>query len=293
MLSRHAYSVRQQVFRPRTDAAHLARWKGPGKSWSFISNGSGCAITSASAMRTASVWDDDKALRAIIQRYCPLPWMPMDGFGQRGGYRQLRRMYGPPRHGEGKEEQTVTRGLFLRADADMNWETLTLIWRRVMGVLCGRYPAWQLDSFDCPNEKTEPEGRVYVPRIYAMARWGTLHTLRPGIWLRGRGRARDCLRLRGLPSRRLPLRGAVLGRGILSGSTARTKPCLRRCTATRNCGRCVTGLKLSPTKTTGGRRFVSEAIFPAPVLTGRAPFAIIKHTVRQSHSCGAPELRFS
>ena len=114
--------------------------------------------------------DDDKALRAVIQRYCPLPWMPMDGFGQRGGYRQLRRMYGPPKHGEGKEEQTMTRGLFLRADADMNLKTLALIWRRVMGVLCGRYPAWQLDSFDCPNEKTDPEGALYVPRIYAMAR---------------------------------------------------------------------------------------------------------------------------
>lgn len=49
--------------------------------------------------------DDDKALRAVIQRYCPLPWMPMDGFGQRGGYRQLRRMYGPPKHGEDKKER--------------------------------------------------------------------------------------------------------------------------------------------------------------------------------------------
>lgn len=32
----------------------------------------------------------------------------------------------------------MTRGLFLRADADMNLKTLALIWRRVMGVLCGR-----------------------------------------------------------------------------------------------------------------------------------------------------------
>ena len=112
--------------------------------------------------------DDDKALRAVTQRYCPLPWMPMDGFGQRGGYRQLRRMYGPPKHGEGKEEQTVTRGLFLRADADMNLKTLALIWRRVMGVLCGRYPAWQLDSFDCPNEKADPEG-AYTSREFM--RW--------------------------------------------------------------------------------------------------------------------------
>ena len=62
----------------------------------------------------------------------------------------------------------MTRGLFLRADADMNWETLTLIWRRVMGVLCGRYPAWQLDSFDCPNEKTDPEG-AYTSREFM--RW--------------------------------------------------------------------------------------------------------------------------
>lgn len=112
--------------------------------------------------------DDDKALRAVTQRYCPLPWMPMDGFGQRGGYRQLRRMYGPPKHGEGKEEQTVTRGLFLRADADMNLKTLALIWRCVMGVLCGRYPAWQLDSFDCPNEKADPEG-AYTSREFM--RW--------------------------------------------------------------------------------------------------------------------------
>ena len=64
-------------------------------------------------------------------------------------------------------------------------------------------------------------------------------------------------------------------------------------TPTRNCGRCATGLNMSPTKTTGGRRFVSEAIFPAPVLTGRALSAIIKHTVRQSHPCGAPHKRFS
>ena len=55
------------------------------------------------------------------------------------------------------------------------------------------------------------------------------------------------------------------------------------------CGRCAKDLRISPTKTTGGRRFASEAIFPAPVLTGRALSAIIKHTVRQSHSCGAPE----
>ena len=50
----------------------------------------------------------------------------------------------------------MTRGLFLRADTDS--KTAMAVWRRVMGVLCERYPAWQLDSFDCPNEKTEPEG---------------------------------------------------------------------------------------------------------------------------------------
>ena len=100
--------------------------------------------------------DDDKALRAVIQRYCPLPWMPMDGFGQRGGYRQLRRMYGPARHGAGKEERAMTRGLFLSADTDS--QTAMAVWRRVMGVLCGRYPAWQLDSFTCIDEKTDPEG---------------------------------------------------------------------------------------------------------------------------------------
>ena len=76
--------------------------------------------------------------------------------------------------------------------------------------------------------------------------------------------------------------------GILR-STARTKMCLRRCTPTRNCGRCAIGSNTSPTRTTGGRRFASETIFPAPVLTDCALSAIIKHTVRQSHSCGAPE----
>ena len=162
-----------------------------------------------------------------------------------------------------------------------------------MGVLCGRYPAWQLDSFDCPNEKTDPEG-AYTSREFM--RW--LDAEPYILFARAFGYADEAVReticdYEDYQSRRLPLRGAVLWMGGILRSTARTKMCLRRCTPTRNCGRCATGLNMSPTKTTGGRRFVFEAIFPAPVLTGRALSAIIKHTVRQSHSCGAPELRFS
>lgn len=50
----------------------------------------------------------------------------------------------------------MTRGLFLSADTDS--QTVTAVWRRVMGVLCGRYPAWQLDSFTCIDEEADPEG---------------------------------------------------------------------------------------------------------------------------------------
>lgn len=57
----------------------------------------------------------------------------------------------------------MTRGLFLSADADS--QTVMAVWRRVMGVLCGRYPAWHLDSFDCPNEKADPEG-AYTSREF-------------------------------------------------------------------------------------------------------------------------------
>ena len=60
----------------------------------------------------------------------------------------------------------MTRGLFLRADTDS--KTAMAVWRRVMGVLCGRYPAWQLDSFTCIDEETEPEG-AYTSREFM--RW--------------------------------------------------------------------------------------------------------------------------
>ena len=181
----------------------------------------------------------------------------------------------------------MTRGLFLRADADMNLKTLALIWRRVMGVLCGCYPAWQLDSFDCPNEKADPEG-AYTSCEFM--RWlDAEHYSSPGPLAT---RAKPCARLfattRTISALPAAARCFAWMGGILR-STARTKMCLRRCTPTRNCGRCAIGSNTSPTRTTGGRRFASEAIFPAPVLTGRALSAIIKHTVRQSHSCGAPE----
>ncbi len=108
--------------------------------------------------------EDGKALRAVIEAYCPLPWTNMDGFGERGGYRQLKRMYGSSKSGESREERTMTRGLFLRTDTDM--KTVTAVWRRVMGVLCGRYPAWLLDSFDdCLGGKTDPDG-AYTSREF-------------------------------------------------------------------------------------------------------------------------------
>ena len=184
----------------------------------------------------------------------------------------------------------MTRGLFLRADTDS--QTVMAVWRRVMGVLCGRYPAWQLDSFTCIDEETDPEG-AYTSREFM--RW--LDGEHYILFARAFGYADETVRETICDYedyRRAACRCAVLcwDAGYFR-STARTKMCLRRCTATRNCGRCAKNLRISPTKTTGGRRFVFEAIFPAPVLTGRALSAIIKHTVRQSHSCGAPRLRFS
>ena len=87
----------------------------------------------------------------------------------------------------------MTRGLFLRADTDS--KTATAVWRRVMGVLCGRYPAWQLDSFTCIDEETEPEGATRD--LVNLCNGSTLNPTYslPGLWLRGRSRARDHLRL--------------------------------------------------------------------------------------------------
>ena len=76
----------------------------------------------------------------------------------------MKRMYGSSKSGESREERTMTRGLFLRTDTDM--KTVTAVWRRVMGVLCGRYPAWLLDSFnDCLGGKTDPDG-AYTSREF-------------------------------------------------------------------------------------------------------------------------------
>ena len=57
----------------------------------------------------------------------------------------------------------MRRGLFLKSDTDM--KMAMAVWRRVMGALCGRYPAWRLDSFDCINEETDPEG-AYTSREF-------------------------------------------------------------------------------------------------------------------------------
>lgn len=47
---------------------------------------------------------DNEALRAVIQRYCPLPRTPMGGFDTRKGREKLQRiyvLYEPPKRGDG------------------------------------------------------------------------------------------------------------------------------------------------------------------------------------------------
>lgn len=47
---------------------------------------------------------DNEALRAVVQRYCPLPRTPIDGFDTRKGREKLQRIYAlydPPKRGDG------------------------------------------------------------------------------------------------------------------------------------------------------------------------------------------------
>ena len=49
----------------------------------------------------------------------------------------------------------MLRGVFLVSNFAL--DVPTTVWRRVMALLCARYPAWRLDSLDCAGE-AEPEG---------------------------------------------------------------------------------------------------------------------------------------